>query len=160
MPKAQALTDRQERFVDAYTSNVALFNATKACRLAGYSEKSSRHSGYENVRRPHVRAAIAERLEAAFDVNELTIEKVLADLEMARICAMRDGKYHSALRATELQGKYLHMFSTLFKNTNETPLGKVSDTELLEMLVPLLRHTRMGPEALASLRAALDQDAL
>ena len=160
MSKALALTDRQARFVDAYTSNVALFNATKACRLAGYSEKSSRYSGYENVRRPHVRAAIAERLEAAFDANEITIEKVLADVEHARICAMRDGKYAAALRAVELQGKYLHMFSTRFKNTNETPLGEVSDTELVELLVPLLRRARMGPEVLASLRAALDQDAL
>ena len=160
MSKALALTDRQARFVDAYTSNVALFNATKACRLAGYSEKSSRYSGYENVRRPHVRAAIAERLEAAFDVNELTIEKVLADLEMARICAMRDGKYHSALRAVELQGKYLHMFSTRFKNTNEMLLGEVSDSELVEMLVPLLRHNRIGSEVLAPLRAVLDRDEL
>jgi hypothetical protein len=84
-------------------------------------------------------------------------QKVLHDLEMARRDAMRDGKLHASLRAIELQGKYLHMFSPRFKNMNETPLEEVSDTELLELLVPLLRHGR--PEVLATLRAALDQDA-
>ena len=153
---AQTLTSRQTRFVSAYTSSIALFNATKSCRLAGYSEKSCRDTGYENLRKPHIRAAIEERLEAAFDANEITIEKVLRDLEMTFICAMRDGKYHSALRAIELQGKYLGIFSTRFKNTNETLLGDVSDTELVEMLVSLLQQSR--PEVLAPLRAVLDKD--
>ncbi len=116
----------------------------------------NRDSGYGNLRKPHVRAAIEERLEAAFDANEITIEKVLRDLEMTFICAMRDGKYHSALRAIELQGKYLNMFSERFKNTNETLLDEVSDKELVEMLVSLLRHSR--PEILAPLRAVLDQE--
>ena len=64
----------------------------------------------------------------------------------------------AAIRAVELQGKYLKMFSTRFKNTTETLLGDVGETELVELLVPLLRHGR--PEVLATLRAALDQDAL
>jgi len=83
MMHARPLPPRQERFVGAYTSNVALFNATKSCRLAGYSEKSCRDTGYENLQKPHIRAAISERFEAAFDANELTVEKVLHDLETA-----------------------------------------------------------------------------
>ena len=64
-----------------------------------------------------------EQLEAAFDSNEITIEKVLRDLEMTFTCAMRDGKYHSALRAIDLQGKYLGMFSTKFKQALESGGG-------------------------------------
>ena len=123
---AQSLTPRQERFVSAYTSNVALFNATKSCRLAGYYERSSRDTGYENLRKPHIKKAITEKFEAAFDANELTFQKVLGDLEMTRRFAMSEGKYGAALRATALQGKYLSMFSTKFQHSHEIPLEEAS----------------------------------
>ena len=157
MLAAQPLTPRQERFVGAYTSNIALFNATKSCRLAGYSEKGCRDTGYENLRKPHIREAISQRFEAAFDSNELTIDKVLQDLEMIRRVAIRKGDLRAALRAIELQGKYLGMFSSRFKAVGETQtFDEAGDAELVQTLVGLLASTNLAPEILLQLKAARD----
>lgn len=66
-------TGKQRIFIDAYLSNG--FNATEAARTAGYKAKDD-HSlasiGYENLRKPEISAAVAERLnEAAMSANEV-----------------------------------------------------------------------------------------
>ena len=56
----QKLRPKQELFCEAYTSNG--FNAKQAAIEAGYSEHTSAEMGYENLNKPHVKAAIDEKL--------------------------------------------------------------------------------------------------
>jgi|GEM_PF-4658436 len=57
-------TEKQRQFVLAYIGE-ARFNATEAARLAKYdgSDETLRAIGYENLTKPHIRAAIDEILE-------------------------------------------------------------------------------------------------
>lgn len=52
-----ALTPKQQRFVDEYLIDL---NATQAAIRAGYSEKTARAIGAENLTKPDIAAAIAE----------------------------------------------------------------------------------------------------
>ena len=53
---AGKLTDKQQRFVDAYNGN-----ATQAAIAAGYSEKTARSMGRENLTKPYILAEIRSR---------------------------------------------------------------------------------------------------
>lgn len=55
------LTARQEKFVDRYA---LCGNAAEAARLAGYSEKTARVIGTENLTKPAVKAALQARQQA------------------------------------------------------------------------------------------------
>lgn len=70
------LTDKEQAFVQHY---LTCWNASEAARLAGYSEKSARSIGSENLTKPNIRAAIAARMaEQAMDADEALAR--LADL--------------------------------------------------------------------------------
>ena len=56
-----ALTARQARFVDEYA---ICMNATEAARRAGYSPKTARVIGQENLLKPAVKQALEARQEA------------------------------------------------------------------------------------------------
>lgn len=63
------LTPKQQLFVDEYLKS---FNATKAAKAAGYSEHTATEIGAENLRKPHLREAIDQRLtESAMSANEV-----------------------------------------------------------------------------------------
>ena len=63
------LTDKQQLFVEHYLS---CWNATKAARLAGYSDATACAIGSENLKKPYIQAYIAQRLEsAAMGANEV-----------------------------------------------------------------------------------------
>lgn len=53
------LTEKQQRFADEY---IRCANATEAARLAGYSERTARQAGSENLTKPDIEAYITERL--------------------------------------------------------------------------------------------------
>lgn len=55
------LTKRESDFVAAYVAN--RFNGAAAARTAGYSAKSAAEIAYENLRKPHIEAAVKERTD-------------------------------------------------------------------------------------------------
>lgn len=59
MPKEQKLSEKQKRFADYYIETA---NASEAARRAGYSEKTANRIGEQNLKKPHIRAAIDERM--------------------------------------------------------------------------------------------------
>ncbi|MDE0582227.1 terminase small subunit [Planococcus sp. A6] len=67
------LTVKQQRFADEY---ILTGNATQAAILAGYSEKTARSIGQENLTKPVIRTYIENRLE------ELRSEKVADQQEV------------------------------------------------------------------------------
>lgn len=54
-----ALSAKQQAFVESY---LACWNAAEAARRAGYSEKTARSIGAENLTKPDIQAAIQARL--------------------------------------------------------------------------------------------------
>lgn len=56
-----ALTAKQQRFVDEYLIDL---NATKAAVRAGYSEKTARQAGAENLSKPVIAQAIEKAIQA------------------------------------------------------------------------------------------------
>lgn len=71
------LTLKQSRFVDAY---IATGNGAMAAIAAGYSEATAREMAHENLTKPHIMRAIADRLRAAAVAAGVTAAAVLAEL--------------------------------------------------------------------------------
>lgn len=96
------LNPKQTRFVAEYLIDS---NATQAAIRAGYSAKTAKAIGHENLTKPDIAAAIAAGQAKIAGRLEITAEKVLRDIEDVRVKAMADASWPAALRASELQGK-------------------------------------------------------
>ena len=100
-------------------------NATQACIRAGYSKKTAKEIGYENLTKPHVQDEI-QRLKAIREKKiGLTAEKVLKDIERVREKAEGSEQYNVSLKASELQGKHLAMFTEKHKVDGEIKMPVV-----------------------------------
>ena len=71
------LTPKQKRFVSEYLVDL---NATAAAIRAGYSEKTARAIGAENLTNPNIAAEIQKRRGELQDKLEITQERVLEEL--------------------------------------------------------------------------------
>lgn len=82
----QILTPKQQKFVDAY---VLGGNASEAARVAGYSERTARVIGPENLQKPAVIAALAARQAEYAAELQITKEDVMAGILSAINLARR-----------------------------------------------------------------------
>jgi phage terminase small subunit len=73
----QGLTDKEQRFVSEYLVDC---NAAKAARKAGYSSHCAKEIGYENLTKPHIKAAVQAGLDAIAARCEVSAEKVVREL--------------------------------------------------------------------------------
>ncbi len=105
------LTQKEMAFAEAYTSlgEPTCGNATASAASAGYG--TPRNAGWRLMQRSIVREAIKELHEQRMDKFAMTPARVLHDLEHARMRALEKGDIYAAVRASELQGKFLAMFS-------------------------------------------------
>lgn len=71
------LTPKQKRFVEEYLIDL---NATQAAIRAGYSQKTAKEIGCENLTKPNIEIAIQTALAARSKRTEITAEMVLAEL--------------------------------------------------------------------------------
>jgi len=76
------LTPKQKLFISAYCSNG--FNGTQAAIEAEYSKNSAAEIANENLRKPHIVAAIDEYKEAIANKHEVTVNTLITELEVAR----------------------------------------------------------------------------
>lgn len=112
-----ALNEKQRRFVDEYLIDL---NATQAAIRSGYSEKTAQQIGAENLLKPVIASEIKSRIDDRTKRTEITQDKVLYDIELIKLDAMKakqdsDGNeamvnHNAALKACELQGKHLAMW--------------------------------------------------
>ncbi len=72
--KLSKLTLKQKRFADEYIISA---NATAAAIKAGYSKKTARSIGQENLTKPDIKAYIDERLEKLESEKIATQEEIL-----------------------------------------------------------------------------------
>jgi phage terminase small subunit len=107
------LTPKQARFIEEYLVDL---NATQAAIRAGYSARTANRIGPENLSKPVIAEAIQIAQLARSERTQITVDKVLEDIELIKLNAMQqedDGKminHAGALKACELQGKHLKMF--------------------------------------------------
>jgi len=102
------LSDKQKMFCKEYIIDL---NATQACIRAGYSEKTAKQIGCENLSKPYLQDEIAKLIKEREERVQLTADKVLEDIERVRGLAEGSEQYSISLKASELQGKHLAMFT-------------------------------------------------
>jgi phage terminase small subunit len=93
------LTPRQQAFVEHYA---ACGNATEAARRAGYKQPNPQ--GAENLAKPSIQAAIAERTQAAVSARIATAEE-RQSFWTAVLRGEEDAEMKDRLKASELLGK-------------------------------------------------------
>lgn len=91
------LTARQRRFVDEFMVD---HNATQAAIRAGYSKKTARQTGTENLSKPAISEAIAKREQRVAKKLEVTVDSLAAELEEARALAVKSKQSSAAVQAT------------------------------------------------------------
>ena len=81
------MTAKQTRFVDEYLVDLC---AAGAARRAGYSERTARTIGAENLTKPDIAAAIGAGHRAAAKRAELRADRVLEELRRIAFADIRD----------------------------------------------------------------------
>jgi phage terminase small subunit len=109
-----ALTNKQKMFVKEYQIDR---NATQAAIRAGYSKKSAMEQGYQLLQKTPVKAALDKQTEKIAAKVDITAEDVLQSIKDIRDECKGDKKYNEALKANELLGKHLKLFTDKHEHT-------------------------------------------
>lgn len=120
------LTAKQAAFVREYLID---FNATQAAIRAGYSQKTAEQVGYQQLQKTSVQKAIAEKQQKRELSAIRSAEDVLKDIQRVKDMAMKTRltdagdevliNPNAALKALELEGKHLAMFTEKQQVTGE-----------------------------------------
>ena len=124
------LTGKQKMFIKEYLVDL---NATQAALRSGYSEKTARQVGSENLSKPYIQEAIQKEVQKRASGVSITVEDVLQDLidtrlqcqgKMSYIDAQGNERIDSAavngrIKNNELLGKYLTMFVDKVEHSGE-----------------------------------------
>ncbi len=148
------LSQKQKRFGREYMID---FNAVAAYVRAGYSEKGARTAGPRLLRDTRIQAYIAELEAEATERAGLTIDGVLKNLREDRDAARKAGQYGPAVRADELMGKHLAMFTDVTKQTvteKKTPEEIIRESSVVNGILNE-RALAAGLEWLRLLRAPI-----
>ena len=128
-----ALTMKMQAFVEAYCGN-----ATEAALKAGYSPRTAAFIGAENLKKPQIKEAIAER-------EKISSESRIADRQerqsfWTHVMRDPDEDMRNRLRAAELLGRSECDFveKVELKGTLEATLGVVFDSEQRRRLLESL----------------------
>lgn len=131
------LNDKQRLFVSEY---VKAWNATRAAKTAGYSEKTAYSQGNELLKKPEIRAYIKEFVTEALSANKETLQiEIVEKLREIAFGVKEDGRPYTTrhqLSALEKLGKYMSMFTEVHdvKHSGEVThrIASMSDEELDE----------------------------
>ena len=109
------LTPKQSRFVEEYLVDM---NATQAAIRAGYSKKTARQIGDENLSKPVIQKALTEAIQVRSERTQVTQDYVLKRL-ILEAEREEEGSSHSArISALNLLGKHLAMFTERVESDN------------------------------------------
>jgi phage terminase small subunit len=116
-----ALKTKYERFCRAYVANP---NAAEAARRAGYSADHAKHQGHRLLARPAIVARVAE-LRAELAAREcLSLDALLAKLEIAFAAALEHDQPAVAARIVDSQARLAASFAKLRGGEPERPGGE------------------------------------
>lgn len=110
------LTPKQQRFVEEYLIDL---NATQAAIRAGYSEKTAKEIGSENLTKPNIAKAIQEAQESLSNKTQLTVDMVVNGL-LKEAQDYAEGSTQSArVSAWAHLGKHLGMFKDKIEHSGD-----------------------------------------
>lgn len=129
------LTEKQKLFVAEYLVDL---NATQAAIRAGYSEKTAEQIGYQLLQKTLVQDAIQEAREKRQQRTEITQDMVVEELRAVAFAKAADYtdstlKYSNKLKALELLGKHLGMFTDKVEHSGETGLRIELAPDVMEL---------------------------
>lgn len=130
-PSTIKLTNKQKLFVEEYLQS---WNAADAARKAGYSQKTARMMGYENLTKPYIREYIEDRLsESAMSANEVL--KRLSDMGRASLSPFieitSDGFVYFDFSHPDSKN-YIHLIKKIKSKRVRKLVGNGEDAELWE----------------------------
>ena len=121
------LTPKQQRFVEEYLIDL---NATQAAIRAGYSEKTAKEIGSENLTKPNIAKAIAEAQEKLSNKAQVTVEMIVQGL-LNEAKDLSEGSTQSArVSAWAHLGKHLGMFKDKIEHSGKIEISDISDDAL------------------------------
>ena len=144
------LTEKQKRFADYY---IETGNITEAAVKAGYSKKTARVIGQENLLKPAIKGYIDEKLEAMQDERTASAKEVLEFLtksmrgeikeEVVVVEGTGDGTSEARtvkkqiglrdrIKSAELLGKRYRLFTDKVEVEGVVPVMIVGEDELEE----------------------------
>lgn len=110
-----ALTAKQALFVKEYLVDL---NATGAAIRAGYSEKTAKEMGHENLTKPHIASAVQEAMQERSQRVQIDAEWVLKKyIGIIERCEEQDPT--NARGALDSVGKHLGMFKDRIEHSGE-----------------------------------------
>jgi phage terminase small subunit len=112
------VTPKQAAFVREYLIDL---NATRAAIRAGYSPRTARAIGHENLTKVVIREAVEAAHAARATRTEVTADMVLAALLRE---ATAGGSHLVRVRALELLGRHLGMFPRRRRRPRKTGLRR------------------------------------
>jgi phage terminase small subunit len=142
------LSIKQQRFVQEYA---AMGNAADAARKAGYKPKAAKEMGYENLTKPHVKAAVGQEL--ARIALEVTPDRVRRRLDEISHAAQAAGQFGPSVRCEELLGKSCGMWIEQSIHLS----GQLNDTHV-QALVECARRRQQEPIDLSDDAHSVDED--
>lgn len=173
------LTDKQERFVQEYIIDL---NATQAAIRAGYSKKTARQIGTENLSKPYILARIQEAKDERAEKLQLDAYWVLKRLKDISDRSMQaeevmtfnpvskemegTGEYQfdsvGANKATELIGRHIGMFDpkigVQLKSLEVKNQKAEAETEFIKERTKLIKGTVKDTSLLDELTKVVNED--
>lgn len=124
------LTDKQRLFVEYY---IQCLNATEAARLAGYQgdDVTLASIGYENLRKPQIRAAIDQRLKE-YHLSADEVLSGLSDIARSSIADFVNPSGYIDLIEADKRGK-LHMARKIKRTVRRDKDGGETETIEIEL---------------------------
>lgn len=121
------LTAKQEMFCKEYLVDL---NATQAAIRAGYSEKTARVIGGENLLKPAISSYIQTLMAERSESTGITAEWVLNGIKDLTVTLLASEEPKAAYKGFELAGKHLALF------TEKVELeGNVQVTEITRKII-------------------------
>lgn len=110
------MTAKQKIFINEYLLSM---NATQSAIKAGYSARSAYSTGQRLLNKAEIKGAIDTAMNERLDRLNITIDKVLTELAEIAFQELNSSNVFAKLKALELLGKHLGMFTDKVKT--ETP---------------------------------------
>ena len=110
------LTIKQSTFIEEYLVDL---NATQAAIRAGYSEKTAKDIGCQNLAKPNIQKAIILAMRKRAKSTGITADKVIAEIAKIGFAEIDETiRPADKLKGLELLGKHLGMFDSKFGAAN------------------------------------------
>jgi phage terminase small subunit len=118
------LTPRQKAFVKEYLKDL---NGAQAAIRSGYSPKTARHQAQRLLTKAHVARAVQDGMTRRAKKVDLTAENILESIMDIRQMAVDQNKLPDALKANELLGKHLKLFTDRLEHTGNVTLQIINE---------------------------------